>query len=297
MRNLKDAKQIYDQIIVPEELELMVEKTLEETIMKTKKTNPIMKFIKWATTAAAALLLCFTVGLNTSESFAMGMAELPIIGTVAKVLTVRPYHTVEDDTVTDVEVPEVIVDNASEDVENAIIDVNAEIQSIVDEFTAQKQQEIDEYKEAFLSTGGTDEEWAENEPAINVGYEVKYQSESKLSLLLEGYMTLYSSSDERHFYNLDLVTGEELTLTDLLGEDAYTYAADCVKAQMKERAAADDTLTYWGVTDENDGMEFIGVTEETPFYLNEAGNVVISYNKYDVAPGFMGIQEFEIPAK
>jgi hypothetical protein len=31
------------------------------------------------------------------------------------------------------------------------------------------------------------------------------------------------------------------------------------------------------------------------FYINEDGKLVISFNEYDVAPGFMGVVEFVIP--
>lgn len=298
MRNLKDAKDIYDHIVVPEELDDKLRKTLENAPAPRKPTN-LVRFTRWIAVAAAALFLCFTVGLNTSQSFAMEMSELPIIGTVAKVLTIRAYEITEENTTTTVEIPEVQVEEANEDVKKAITDVNVEIQSLVEEFTEQKQAEIAEYKEAFLETGGTEEEWAERSIDVNVNYEVKYQSETTLSLLVDAWISWFNFQEERHFYNIDLVTGKELTLIDLLGDDAYEYAADCVLQQMQERVAEDpEGLIYWGVndsTDGTDGFDFIGVSEETPFYINEKGNVVISYNKYDAGPGYMGIQEFEIP--
>lgn len=301
MRDLKDAKNIYDHIVVPEELNHRLREALDNTPTPEKKYTSIVQFSRWAATAAAALFLCFTVGLNTSESFAMEMSELPIIGTVAKVLTIRSYESTVENTTTTVEIPEVQVEEGSEEVTKAITDVNAEIQALVDEFTAQKQIEIKEYKEAFLETGGTEEEWAERTIDINVNYEVKYQSDTTLSLLVDAWISWFNFQEERHFYNIDLVTGKTLTLIDLLGEDAYEYAADCVYAQMQERVAEDpEGLIYWGIndsTDGTDGFEFIGVSEETPFYINEDGNVVISYNKYDAGPGYMGVQEFEIPVK
>ena len=61
--------------------------------------------------------------------------------------------------------------------------------------------------------------------------------------------------------------------------------------------AEPDAYIFWGVNDSGDmNLSYEGVKETTPFYINEAGNVVISFNKYDVGPGYMGIQEFEIPA-
>ena len=104
MRNLKDAKDIYDHIVVPEELDDRLRKVLESAPTPKQKNN-VVKFTRWAATAAAALLLCFTVGLNTSQSFAMEMAQIPLIGTVAKVLTIRSYKITNDTTTTTVEVP------------------------------------------------------------------------------------------------------------------------------------------------------------------------------------------------
>ena len=114
MRNLKDAKDIYDHIVVPEELDDRLRKVLESAPAPKKKNN-VVKFTRWAATAAA-LLLCFTVGLNTSQSFAMEMAKIPLIGTVAKVLTIRSYEITNDTTTTTVEVPEVQEETATEDI-------------------------------------------------------------------------------------------------------------------------------------------------------------------------------------
>ena len=298
MRDFKDAKNIYDHIVVPEELDDRLRAALETAPMPEKKTNNVIKFTRWAASAAAALFLCFTVGLNTSQSFAMEMSELPVIGAVARVLTIRSYETTEDITTTKVQIPEVQVDTAAKEVQNVITDVNAQIQLLVDEYTAQKYAEIEEYKQAFLETGGTEEEWAERSIDVNVDYEVMCQNETTLSLMVDAWISWFNFEEERHFYNIDLVTGKELTLIDLFGEDAYEYAEECVLQQMNERIETDpENVLFWGVNEKDMGDEFIGVTENTSFYINKEGNVVISYNKYEVAPGFMGIQEFVIPAR
>lgn len=302
MRNLKDAKNVYDHIVVPEELEAKLRSTLANAPAAKHRPAKIVRFTKGIAATAAALFLCFTVGLNSSQSFAMEMSKLPVLGTVAKVLTVRSYEETADVVTTKVDVPKIEVADTTEEVKNAITDVNAEIDALVEEFTAQKQQEAEEYKEAFLSTGGTEEEWEKRSIDISVNYEVKFQNDTKLSLMIDSWMASASLQEERHIYNIDLVTGNPLTLVDLLGEGAYEYAAAEVKKQMEEKVAANpEGLTYWGINDTveegMEGFEFPGVDENTPFYLNEAGNVVISYDKYEAAPGYMGIQDFEIPAR
>lgn len=298
MRNLKDAKDIYDHIVVPEELDDRLRKVLESAPSPKKKNN-VVKFTRWAATAAAALLLCFTVGLNTSQSFAMEMSELPVIGAVAKVLTIRSYETKNDNVTTTVEVPEIQLETTAKETALAITDVNAKIQELVDAFTAEKYAQIEDGKVTFLESGGTEEEWNQRYIDVNVDYAVKHQSERILSLLIDGWISWFNFEEFRNFYNIDLVTGKALTLVDFFGEDAYEYTEKCVLEQMHQRIAADpENVVFWGINEAEDmGNKFIGVDETTPFYINEKGNVVISYNEYDVAPGYMGIVEFEIPAR
>ena len=299
MKNLKDAKDIYDHIVVPEELDARLRAALETATPQKQKTSNVVRFYKWAATAAAALFLCFTIGLNTSESFAVNAAELPLLGQIAKVLTIRSYEKTEGNTTTTVKIPEIQLETASSEEANAITDVNQKIQSLVEEFTLTKEAEVEEYKNLFLENGGTLEEWEERSIDINVDYEVKYQNETTLSLLIDSWISWFNFEEERQFYNLDLTTGKELTLKDFFGEDAYSYASDCVLQQMEALIeSAPDTYSFWGVNEGEDvDYEFIGVTEETLFYINENGKIVVTYDKYEVAPGSMGIQEFVIPAR
>ena len=50
-----------------------------------------------------------------------------------------------------------------------------------------------------------------------------------------------------------------------------------------------------GKAAEDDMVEgFQSVDENTKFYINKDGNPVVCFEKYEVAPGYMGFQEFEI---
>lgn len=295
MKILKDAKNIYDHIVVPEELDARLRTTLE-TVPIHKKKATVVKFTRWTATAAAALFFCFTIALNTSESFAMDMSELPVIGTVAKVLTIRSYEETKENITTTVDIPEIQLEAATEETTLAITDVNAKIKELVSNYTDEKYAEIEEGKTTFLESGGTLEEWNARDIEVNVDYEVKHQSETTLSLLIDGWISWFNFEEFRKFYNIDLVTGKELTLIDLLGENAYEYAEAEVMKQINKMIEEDPNLLFWGINEPEDmGNEFIGVDKNTPFYINSEGNVVISYNKYDIAPGSMGILEFEIP--
>ncbi len=255
MRKPEDGKKVYDNIEIPEELNNVVKDAIHSMdkgkSIKKHRTHNAVRIFRYCGTAAAALLVCMTIGLNTNEVFAREMGELPIIGSLAKVLTIRSYHEKDEGHDITVNVPEIQLDetqtgDADAGKETFVGDINQEIQTIVDDYVADAKQKFAEYKEAFFATGGTEEEWGNRDIAVNVDYEVKYQS---------------------------------------------------IIRQMKERDAADENAVYWGIGKAaDDGMVdgFQTVDENTSFYINADGNPVVCFEKYEVAPGYMGFQEFEI---
>ena len=58
--------------------------------------------------------------------------------------------------------------------------------------------------------------------------------------------------------------------------------------------AADENVMYF-LNDEMDEFNFKSITDETAFYLNADGEIVISFNEGDVAPMYMGVVTFTIP--
>ena len=55
----------------------------------------------------------------------------------------------------------------------------------------------------------------------------------------------------------------------------------------------EDTIMNYAKTEK---MDFI-ITDETSFYMNENGNIVIGFNEGEAAPMYMGAVEFEIPTE
>lgn len=92
------------------------------------------------------------------------------------------------------------------------------------------------------------------------------------------------------FYNLDMGTGKTVTLKELLGPQYIENANRSILQQMKERNAKSAAPIHF--TAEEGG--FTTITEESKFYINERGNPVIVFEKYEVAPGAYGTQEFEL---
>ena len=77
-----------------------------------------------------------------------------------------------------------------------------------------------------------------------------------------------------------------MTLEDLLGSDWADIADASILSRISEKEA-ESGMDYWE-------EDFTGVTEDTKFYINEAGNPVIVFGEYEIAPGAAGQPEFEI---
>ncbi len=291
MKELEQSKEAYDNIPIPEELSQRVQMEIGSANQKRsenkitdissrgkKETNMKKMTYKWVA-AAASLVVVFTLALNTSQAFANGVSNVPVIGMLAKVLTFVSYETETEDLHIKVEIPS--VDMIAEDFTELEDSMNEEIYAICEKYVKEATERAAEYKEAFLSTGGTEEEWIDHNIAIKVDYEVLTQNEKYLSLKITGAENWTSAYAETLFYNVDLEAGKEITLEDVLGENWKSWATDCIKAQAADKEGYD--VTNWA-----------GVDENTKFYMNEAGHPVVVLEKYEIAAGFEGMLEFEI---
>ena len=286
---VEDGKKAYESMEIPEKLSGMVNGLIEAD--KRKRTGKTLRFLYRRGAAAAACAVLFAVGLNTNAAFAQTASEIPVIGALARVLTIRSFQETEGDYQMNVEVPAVEAEKGE-----AFADrVNAEIEAIVDRYTAQAKEEFEADKEAFFATGGTEEEWNGRQMDIVVDYEVCYQQDPVLSLELVTAKGWVAASEERHYYNLDLEKEKELTLADVLGDDWISICNAEIDRQIREQIAADPGLSYFGYGD-NDlaELKFRTVDGETDFYLNAAGEAVVVFPEYAIAPGYMGYREFVI---
>ena len=288
MKELEKSKETYESIVIPKELEGKVQETIEASRRKREKRfakNRRRKLYRWAVGIAAVFTVATTIGLNTSEAFAMEVQKIPVIGELARILTIRSYEKTEGDTQIAAEMPGV---DLGEDGQKLSEEVNAQIEKMTAQYESEAVERAEEYKKAFLETGGTEEEWAEHDIRIRVWYEIKNQTEDVLSFVVKGTESWTSAYAETRYYNLDLESNEFLTLESFLGKDYVEKANESIRGQIEERMKKGEAF----FAPEEGGFETIEA--EPDFYVNEKGNPVIVFEKYAIAPGAMGEVEFEI---
>lgn len=279
MKEFHEAKQDYESVPIPEELDRRVRAGIRQGRAARRRRT-------WqrGLTGAAACFAALLVTLNVSPSVAAAAAEVPVLGGLFRVLTVRDFRQEEDGIQYDVSVPGVEAEG-----EHAR-QVNEAIQAKVDQLMARARQDWEDYKDAFFATGGTEEEWGDRTMDVIVDYDIKSQTDTRVSFVVTFAEGWVASMEERLCYNLDLAEDRDITLEELLGEDWVHICNRAIQAQIDE-SVDEDGFTYFFTPDMGG---FTTVDASTAFYIREDGVPVVVFPEYSIAAGAAGSPEFPI---
>lgn len=286
MKDLKKAKNVYESIKIPEELNSTVNETINRKYVGKKSSFwKRRNIISGVLTTCLAMSFLFVFLVNTNKSFAVSVSTIPVVNQIAKLVTVQNLIEEDDTKLVKANIP-AIQNTGNTDLEKRI---NYEIMEKMNEVLEEANKRAKEYKDAVIETGGTEEDY--HPILINIDYEMKYSGDDLVSFLINKCETLASAYTEQFIYNVDLETGKELNLRDVLGDNYKQIIDKEVYKQIEERKKDPDNIYF-----EKGEGGFEGIEDEYQnFYINENRKVVVVFSKYEIAPGYMGIQEFEIP--
>lgn len=262
---------------------------LKEAIAKGRADKRVIRYRgRWkAVGAVAAVLLLFLILPNTSEKIAEAMGNIPVLGRLVKVVTIREYQYEDEGHMADVIVPKLDTerepseDTSGGELKKSTDEMNKEIQKITEE-------KIAEFKK---------EKKQEGYRGLKIEPEVIVQNEKYFTLKLTCFQSKADGYEENYFYTIDLNTGKRLSLSDFFIEesDYISRISDNIKKQMREQMKEDENKDYWIDDEEFPEYNFESIRPDTQFYINAEEEVVICFNEGDVAPMYMGAVEFVIP--
>lgn len=277
---MEEARRRHQAVDLPPELPFAVHAALRQGERQRARVRALRRSL----TGTLAACACFVLLVNASPAFANALADVPVLGSLARVCTIRQFSEHDETKLLDVRLP-ALEHTGSTDLEQRI---NTEITTRVEETLAEARVRAALDRQAFLDTGGRAEEFIP--VIITVDYEIKCQNDRYLSFILTKTETQANAYTQFYTYNIDLEAGRTLSLRDLLGPDWRTLCDETVRAEIARRTAEDPSCMYF------EGTEgFQTVADNQSFYLSPAGNPVLLFAKYEIAPGSMGIQEFEVP--
>lgn len=250
--------------------------SLPERIYK-KKVNCKATFIVIGLTA---LVLLFFVMPNISPSIARAMEDIPIIGSIVKVTTIRNYQYNEGNYNADVKVPSVDVEGIEDN--DSVKFINSSVEELTDTLIEQFNKDMDVSGKKGHS-------------ALNIDYKVIANNDTWFTLRIRVNEIAASSNTYYEFYHIDKANGHIAQLSNLFTSSDYVKViSDNIHAQISKQMEDDSSLIYWDNA-ESPEKGFHNIDRNQNFYFSQEGNLVIVFDKYEVAPGYMGCPEFEIP--
>lgn len=280
--------------LTAEEKEKILAHVKAETKASGHKGNKAGIIAAWA---AAAAVLAIVILPNTSENVAYAMAKIPVLGTVIKAVTIREYNyegerfeAKIDEVRLEQEVPEdtegnsatgISANEVTEKTDESITVINESIEEMTDRLIKQ----FEEQAEAGESYGG-----------VYVDHEIMTDTDRWFTLKIDVAEVAGSGVQYQYYYHIDKTTGEIASLKDVFEDSAdyITPISENIIKQMREEMAEDDMKYYWVDEDEVVDWNFERIKEDQNFYFNEQGQLVICFDEYEVAPGYMGLVEFAV---
>ncbi|MCC3375947.1 RsiV family protein [Cohnella sp. REN36] len=266
---LEQLKRNYKNVPIPQELDFVVKKALKQN--KKKQSNWMNRLV--GVGAAAVILIA---GINASPAFAHALSNVPYVGSLVKVLTFTEFKVDEETAKAEIKVPSVA------NMDNTTLEA------------ALNNKYLEESKNLYNDFLATMEDLKKNgggHLGVKSGFDVKTDNDRILAVSRYTVSTVNSYSA----YTYDTIDKKNqllITLPSLFKDDSYVHLInDNVKQQMRDQMEADADKVYWV-----DGtMSFESIDKNQSFYINDQGKLVICFDKYEAAPGYMGVLEFIIP--
>lgn len=279
-KKLDELRKEYMNVQIPKELDEVVNQALKtKTKIKRRKNNGW----KWITGIAAAAVI-FTSGINISPAFAKALSEVPVVKDVVKVITFREYKVNEENYQANIKVPAVndLGDKALED-------------SLNEKYLEENKKLFEDFQmemEEIEKMGG-------GHSAVDSGYEVITDNERIFSISRYVAHIAGSGSVTMQFDTIDKTNKVLITLPSLFKNEQYiNVISENIQEQMRAQMKSDPNKIYWvSGGNEEFGSVFETIAKDQNFYINPDHKLVISFDEYEVAPGYMGVVEFTIPTE
>lgn len=271
-------KKEYQNIKAPQEGMDKMESAIRRAKMDKRREKRKKMVRNWGIGAAAALVLVVLPNTNAQVAYAMG--NLPVIGGLFQVITIREYNYEDEHNTANVQTPQIVSDETE-------IPENSEAIAAVNKSVEEYTDELVEKFEADMAEEGYKE--------LDVSYEVITDTDQWFALKVQGLEVQASGFEFNRYYNIDKTNGKVAELKDLFqdGVDYVTPITEEIKKQMKEQMDSGEAMYFLEDDDVIDG--FTQIAENQNFYRKADGSLVIAFDEYEVGPGYIGAPEFSIP--
>lgn len=282
-KKIDRLKDRYQDIEIPRELEQKVmdsiQKGREENQRSQNKTRLAGAAAKLGLSAAAALFV-ITIAANMNRNIAYAMTKVPLLKNIVKVVTFHSFSEKENNMEAKIKTPKVtgLKDKKTQK------ELNKEMTRYTDMIQKDFSEELKKN--------------SKNHKSVLTDYKVLLNNDSFLSIRIRTETSEGSSDSYSKIYNINKKTGTIMKLSSLFKKDAdyRSVISKDIRRQMRQQMKKDSSKVYFIDLKKDDipADEFKQISAEQNYYLKASGDLVIVFDKYEAAPGYMGTPEFTI---
>lgn len=266
-KKLHELREEYKNIPIPVELDSLVAEALHE--------KPKKKCFVWPMTSVVAVATIFVASVNLSPAAADTLSKIPGVKELAEVVTFEEVHDSKGTTKMNVSTPK-ITGLENQTLEN---NLNADYQAT----TEKLYQEYKQQKGHF---------------AVDSDYQTITNEHGIMSIEQTILRVQASGYEQKRYVTLDTKNEALITLPSLFKDASYIEVISTeIIHQMRAQMKADNNKIYFVNKEQEPVDVFKSIQKDQQFYINDKGKLVISFDEYDVAPGYMGAVQFVIPTK
>lgn len=269
-----------EEIEVPQSVSDKIEEALLSLPEETEKKAVSFVTLKKACAIAASLIfICLFILPNVSPIYAQALEKVPVLNSIIKVVTIRNYFYSDENHEMNIVVPE--LDTQMSDAADYINKSVSELSEIL----------VNRFNDDLREIGDN------GHSSIYLDYEVVTNNEKWFTLKITVFEAAGSSNTYYEYYHIDKESNSIVKLEDIVADEKfYQTVENEIRRQMKKEMSEDSSKIYWSEKS-NFGMSFSNLTGDHNFYWDKNGNLVIVYDKYEIAPGYMGTPEFTVDKK
>ena len=282
MENRKDdlqqmLKEKYEAVEVPKEAKERMKMGMEQE-KKEKQRNKTLVYFRITGLGVAAACLCVVALANASSTTAYALQKIPVIGSVAKVVTFRDYKDSTNNFEASVDVPQ--ISDAAVD-SSDLKETNQSIQKYADKFIKMYENDLKESE----GIGNCE---------LKSTYQVIREDTTDLVLEIDTSVVMASGTEYRKVFTIDKNTGKIKKLADYFKEDSnyIDVLTNEIIRQMREQMKNEEKVYF--VDSDVEECNFKQLPADTDFFFDTDGNLVVLFDECEVAPAYMGAVSFTI---
>lgn len=221
---LKKLKSQYIGVEVPDDEKMKLNEVLEYAKIDKKRKRKKVIIARWMISVAALLLV--VIMPNTNETLASSLENIPLVGNIFTVITVRKYDKDKN-----IKVNMAKVDS------NGDIKNKKTVEKLNNDIKKYTNKIVNQYKADLGSSGFSD---------LYMDYKIVVNNDKWFTIAFTINETRASGYEFHRYYNIDKSSGKIVSLKDMFKKksDYIKIISNDIKRQMKRQMLTKDVVYF-----------------------------------------------------